>query len=211
MGFNRWDAGIEKHIAHLTDWFTDWIFCSAAKADSRICPVIFPFSRFFCDVERLENDPMESIGQGIVYTDVGSCHRTISDTEKDKLSERFYYSHLERLKTMLTPSSFLMDCHSFPQEISDVDICIGYNDDWSHPEDSLVNRVCSLFNSEGLSTGINEPFSNSISPAMPFSYPSMMIELNKRTYMTASGELDYDKAVAVMEMIGKVYSMILAG
>ena len=30
--------------------------------------VVFPYSRFVCDVEPLENDAMESIGQGIIYT-----------------------------------------------------------------------------------------------------------------------------------------------
>ena len=41
----------------------------------------------------------------------------------------------------------------------------------------------SLFVENGYKVGINEPYSNSETPDCPFQYQSMMLEINKRTYM----------------------------
>ncbi len=209
MGYGCWSQGIEEHIVRWTDWFTDWIFCQAAIHDSRIVPVFFPFSRFFCDVERLENDPLESIGQGIVYTDFGECHRNIGDAESKRLHEDFYRAFTERLRSNLQPSAFLLDCHSFPSDLSEVDVCIGYNEDWSRPKDEILFQTKAIFESLGFKTGLNHPYSNSISPVMPFAYPSMMIELNKKTYMCESGQLDSTGMAVVVSSLKKVYGMIL--
>ena len=209
MGYGHWSQGIEEHIVRWTDWFTDWIFCQAAIQESRIVPVSFPFSRFFCDVERLENDPLESIGQGIVYTDFGECHRNIGDAESKRLHEEFYRAFTERLRSNLQPSAFLLDCHSFPSDLSEVDVCIGYNEDWSRPEDEILFQTKAIFESFGFKTGLNHPYSNSISPVMPFAYPSMMIELNKKTYLCETGELDSTGMAVVASSLKKVYGMIL--
>ena len=209
MGYGHWSQGIEEHIVRWTDWFTDWIFCQAAIQESRIVPVSFPFSRFFCDVERLENDPLESIGQGIVYTDFGECHRNIGDAESNRLHEEFYRAFMERLRSNLQPSAFLLDCHSFPSDLFEVDVCIGYNEDWSRPEDEILFQTKAIFESFGFKTGLNHPYSNSISPVMPFAYPSMMIELNKKTYLCETGELDSTGMAVVASSLKKVYGMIL--
>ena len=208
-GYGRWSQGIDEHIVRWTDWFTDWIFCLAAIDDSRIVPVSFPFSRFFCDVERLESDPLESIGHGIVYTDFGECHRNIGDAESKRLHEEFYRAFTERLRSNLQPSAFLLDCHSFPSDLSDIDVCIGFNEDWSRPEDEILFQTKAIFESLGFKTGLNHPYSNSISPVMPFTYPSMMIELNKRTYMRESGELDSARTAVVVSSLKSVYGLIL--
>ena len=209
MGYGRWSQGIEEHIVRWTDWYTDWIFCQAAIHDSRIVPVTFPFSRFFCDVERLENDPLESIGQGIVYTDFDECHRHIEEFERKRLHEEFYRTFMERLRCNLQPSVFLLDCHSFPPDLSDVDVCIGFNEDWSRPEDEILFQTKAVFESHGFKTGLNHPYSNSMSPAMPFTYTSMMIELNKKTYMGKSGELDSARMATVVSSLQRVYGLIL--
>ena len=64
--------------------------------------------------------------------------------------------------------------------MADVDICIGFNEDWSKPPISLLNFIQNYFKENGLSIGINYPFSNSISPETYCPYHSFMIELNKR-------------------------------
>lgn len=209
MGYGRWSQGIEEHIVRWTDWYTDWIFCQAAIHDSRIVPVTFPFSRFFCDVERLENDPLESIGQGIVYTDFDECHRHIEEFERKRLHEEFYRTFMERLRCNLQPSVFLLDCHSFPPDLSDVDVCIGFNEDWSRPEDEILFQTKAVFEGYDFKTGLNHPYSNSMSPAMPFTYTSMMIELNKKTYMGKSGELDSARMATVVSSLQRVYGLIL--
>jgi len=40
-----------------------------------------------------------------------------------------------------------------------------------------------LFEENGYKVGINEPYSNSETPTCPFLYQSMMLEVNKKTYM----------------------------
>lgn len=209
MGYGQWSHGIEKHIVRWTDWFTDWIFCLAAGHDPRIIPVTFPFSRFFCDVERLENDPLASIGQGIIYTDFEDCHRRIGEREADEYCRAFYHLFMDRLRSSLSPSSFLIDCHSFPSDLSDVDVCIGFNDDWSRPEEELLKKTEAIFQGMGFRTGLNQPYSNSLSPSMPFAYRSMMIELNKRTYLNGPGELDRKRMQSVVSSLRRVFSCIL--
>ena len=209
MGYEDWSKGIDEDIVRWTDWFTDWLFNSAAGTDRRIVPVSFPFSRFFCDVERLMDDPLESLGQGIIYTDYGPNHRDISPDRMNDLREKFYIPHQERLKSWLSPSTFLIDCHSFPSDLSDVDICLGFNEDWSRPDDGILESVESVFKEQGYKVGINSPYSNSISPGIPFRYRSLMIEINKGVYMKNDIELAYAKALKVITAISEVYSVIL--
>ena len=174
-------------VKSLTDWHTDFIFDFAGSG----CPVDIVrsgLSRFVCDVERLENDPMESIGQGIIYTKYddtlhGGFRRVVSAESRKNLMA-YYHAHINRLRNCLTPDALLVDFHSFPSfKAKDVDICIGYNEDWSRPSDSLIGFVEEEFRKRGYTVGINNPYSNSISPETGFCYPSIMIELNKQIYM----------------------------
>lgn len=208
-GYEDWSKGIDKDIVRWTDWFTDWLFCSAAANDCRIVPVSFPFSRFFCDVERLMDDPLESIGQGIVYTDFGPNHRKISADEMLVLRNRFYVPHRDRLQTWLSPSTFLVDCHAFPADLSDVDICLGTNEDWSRPADGLLHAIESTFSSHGYKVGLNNPYANSISPEMPFNYHSLMMEVNKKVYMQNETELAYTLAQKLIAALSDAYDAIL--
>ena len=200
FGHLGWDAGILYEIDRWTDWYTDWLFASSSRLGPRIIPVAYPFSRFFCDVERLENDPLEEIGQGIVYRWFGGLRRTLSDRELD-FALRSYQEHRQRLLHALTPGALMVDCHSFPADLADTDICIGINDDWSRPGDDIVDRTVTHFLSKGYSVGLNEPYSNSISPETGFRYGSLMIEVNKRTYLQDSLALDASNACALRQCI----------
>lgn len=107
----RWENGIDEHIQRWTDWGTDRLFGMASSMDPRIHPVTFPWSRFFCDVERLENDPLEKIGQGIVYSSFEGIGRNITGTEKEIIYRLYYLGHKAAVIKELTPSSILIDCH----------------------------------------------------------------------------------------------------
>ena len=48
--------------------------------------------------------------------------------------------HLETLIMLLTPDCLLIDCHSFPSDLYDCDICIGHNSDKTYDE-QLVSLV----------------------------------------------------------------------
>ena len=200
FGPSGWDEGIHHEIDRWTDWFTDWLFASSSRMNPGIVPVVYPFSRFFCDVERLEDDPLEEIGQGIVYRRFGVLERALHENELE-FALRSYREHRQRLIRILTPDTLLIDCHSFPADLSETDICIGINEDWSRPDDDLIDRTVSHFLSKGYSVKVNDPYSNSISPATGFGYRSLMIEVNKRLYLQGGRDLDLTKAYALRRSI----------
>ena len=122
--------------------------------------------------------------------------------------DRFYRAHIRNIRTLLTPSTFLVDCHSFPSDLSDVEVCIGVNEDWSRPDERLIQAGLAIFKERGFLARLNEPYSNSLSPAMSFPYSSMMIELNKRIYLDGAGQLDYERATTVVAALRDMYQCI---
>lgn len=179
--FGKWSKSpffINDVVSKWTDWYTDYIFnLSSAK----IRKVVFPYSRFVCDAERLENDELEKIGQGIIYTSFNGYKREISQEQKENV-HKLWRQHQTNLIDCIDENTILIDCHSFPSEMANVDICIGFNNDLSYDE-RIVNIIKSIFEKKGYSVGINFPFSNSITPKTGFEYKSVMIEVNKRVYM----------------------------
>ena len=171
---------INDVVMRMTDWHTDFLF--HGYGDERIKTVRFPYSRFIVDAERLWDDPMEAIGQGIVYRYFDNNVRMVPEAAEKRLL-RLWHWHQKRLKDALCEDALLLDCHSFPSDMGDVDICIGYNEDWSKPAKSTIELAVNLFEENGYKVGFNEPFSNSETPDCPFQYQSMMLEVNKRTYM----------------------------
>ena len=163
-----------------TDWHTDYLF-HGFECDS-VRTVRFPYSRFIVDAERLWNDPLEAKGQGILYKRFEGYSRSISlDRETHLLN--LWLSHQERLRNNLCSDALLLDCHSFPGDMSDIDICIGFNEDWSKPCKETIEMAVNLFEENGYKVGINDPYSNSETPDCPFPYQSMMLEVNKNAYM----------------------------
>lgn len=186
----KWHGEIETHIRRWTDNYTDSLFHPDFQFSALVKPVRYPYSRFFCDVERLEQDPMEQIGQGIVYSQFQDCTREIGYEER-MLALQSYYQHQCNLLTAIEDEhTLLLDCHSFPSELSDVDICLGYNEDWSKPSEELLSEVTTFFEGLGAVVGVNAPYSNAISPRKPFDYPCLMIEVNKRFYLGKDGSPD---------------------
>lgn len=94
--------------------------------------------------------------------------------------------HQRRLRSQLSEGALLLDCHSFPEELSDVDICIGFNEDWSKPSQTTIEMAVNHFMDCGYKVGVNTPYSNSETPDCPFKYHSMMLEINKRAYLQSN-------------------------
>ena len=126
--------------------------------------------------------PLEANGQGILYRQFDGYSRMIPLEYEERLFN-LWHLHQERLRNNLCPDALLLDCHSFPSELSDIDICIGYNEDWSKPSKETIELAVNLFEDNGYKVGINEPYSNSETPDCPFTYQSMMLEVNKKVYM----------------------------
>ena len=87
----------------------------------------------------------------------------------------------------------VIDCHSFSsrptlllpdcESAAKYDICIGYNEDRTRPDEMIIGTICNHFEALGYKVGVNKPFSNSKTFNTPESYKSIMIEVNKRIYM----------------------------
>ena len=120
-----------------------------------------------------------------------------------------WHNHQERLRSNLCPNALLLDCHSFPSEMSDVDICIGYNEDWSKPNKEAIELAVNLFEDCGYKVGINEPYSNSETPDCPFTYQSMMLEVNKKTYME-DGSLRLKKNLSYRKTIHDLVTTLMS-
>ncbi len=173
---------LEENILLLTDWFTDILF-DVEQMES----IVAPYSRFYCDVERLLPDPdQETRGQGVIYTHSVEGERLRRELRKEECNRIYdiYHTYRKRLSSMVCTGDLLIDCHSFSDDYvgrDDIDICIGYNDDASEPDSETINVIKDCFSQFRIA--VNEPFSNSITPRLDFDYKSIMIEVNKRLYM----------------------------
>ena len=193
---------INEVVFRLTDWHTDYLFHGTRHP--KIRTVRFPLSRFIVDAERLWDDPMDDIGQGIIYRHFDGYRRQVPKPH-EALLLRLWESHQQKLRRQLCEGALLLDCHSFPDDMGDVDVCVGFNDDWSRPDKALLDYAVNLFEDNGYSVGINYPYSNSEAPECAFGYQSMMLEVNKRVYL--EGRSPYlkthcDKKRSVREVLG---------
>lgn len=199
---------INEVVLKWTDWHTDYLF--HGFCNDRIKTVRFPYSRFIVDAERLWDDPLESEGQGIIYRQFYGYHRNVPESSEHLLLSLWQW-HQERLRKNLRPDALLLDCHSFPSELGDVDICIGYNEDWSKPCKETIELAVNLFEENGYTVGINYPYGNSETPDCPFPYQSMMLEINKKAYMEDESlnirtTVEYRKNVH--ELIGHLLALL---
>jgi N-formylglutamate amidohydrolase len=113
--------------------------------------------------------------------------------------------------------TMLIDCHSFssiPNMLnrnppSDIDICIGYNDDDTCPDKVVISNIVQHFKSQGYKVGINEPFSNSKTFAVPVKYHSVMIEINKRLYMNEETLEKSGNFACLHQIIESLYRKLL--
>lgn len=175
--FRKWNNSevLKRHIHDWTDWHTIELF-----SRSNLTSVVYPYSRFYMDVERLWNDVLEKQGQGVIYTDFFGMKRI--DNKENHKNE--YFEHIKKYQDAgLEKNCVLVDCHSFPSFVAkDIDVCIGYNNDESLDK-YIVDMVCGVFEKNGYVVCANFPYANSLTPIKPLNYKSFMIEINKKTYM----------------------------
>lgn len=198
-------------VRHLTDWHTDMLF--SMPSNNKVVPVVFPYSRFVCDVERLEDDPLEKNGQCIVYEEYAGFKRRIDGRIKTKLLQmRRDYLALLSSHILEDNQTVLVDCHSFSDPKKEfADICVGFNDDFSYSGD-VINVVVGEFQKSGYRVAVNHPYSNSITPTKEKIYKSIMIEVNKRVYMNEEVMLLESNARQWMRWYGcleRIYNQLL--
>jgi len=208
LGYAKWNdkVGLIREVKKWTDWYTDLIFVPENRPGVKT--ITADYSRFVVDVERLEDDPLNDVGQGIVYTHFNNLTRNIDEEERLGMMA-YYYGYIKQLKRMLNEHSLLIDCHSFSSDLADVDICIGVNDDRSRPTDFVIELVTEVFTQAGFSVRINHPYSNAIAPQTDFAYDAIMIELNKRIYMNEQTLELNESANKVRATLDTLYELLL--
>lgn len=203
------NANLINQAIKDTDWHTDFLFQD--NSNKKVVPCVFNYSRYYVDVERLVDDPLEKDGRGILYTDINGHKRTFSDSIKQSLlfvREKF----LNNMCNEITNDTLLIDCHSFNNEVApNVDICIGFNRDWSKPDEETIDGIIKIFADAGYKVGINTPYGNSITPKEDNGYKSIMIEVNKKLYLRNGIEINIDTIYAprLSSTIKKVYNFVL--
>lgn len=207
LGIARWDnkVALLSEVKRWTDWYTDLLFIPDNREG--IQTITFDYSRFVVDVERLVNDPLEKIGQGIVYEKFNDLHRAFEGQEKIEMF-RYYAKYIRKLRLMLDDHSLLIDCHSFPSDLSDVDICIGFNDDWSRPTDFVIELCKTVFENQGYKVGVNKPYANTLAPDTGFTYNSIMIEVNKHVYLNEQTLEITEGFVRLRECLDELYTLL---
>lgn len=205
----RWSLrnAIKPYYRLLTDHYTDKLFAADIWLSSRqfrcwtlyrsVQQVSFPYSRLFCDVERLLDDPLEKNGLGICY-DVNRWIKDQAWTMTKEQAMELYKEHHQRLDLALDfrvygYTSLLLDCHSFSEqdnvlcpnahEYKEIDICIGFNEDTTKPSQETLDLVAKFFQNRRYCISFNTPFSNSKTVDTAHPYHSLMIEVNKHCYM----------------------------
>ena len=180
----------------LIDWYTDELF-TPNENNERVIPLVFDTCRTLVDVERMCDDPLEVRGLGITAYSLleteDNCYK-VSNDEKIRFRKK-YLDHQHKLAHLLVEHdlSLLIDCHSFSSrptilqpdisKTQDVDICIGFNEDRTKPNEMTLSLVAQHFIEKGYRVAVNTPFSNSKTVETPAKYTSLMIEVNKSLYM----------------------------
>lgn len=182
----------------LIDWYTDELFVPESAGD-RIIPVVFDTCRTLCDVERMSHDPMEERGLGItnhhcLMTYMGMYDPRLTPDGDSRVMQK-YLDHQYRLASLLVQHhhSLLLDCHSFSSGATllqpdaarnrGIDICMGWNDDFTRPSDEILFLVEDYFRDRGYAVGLNTPYGNAKTVDTPANYDALMIEVNKKLYM----------------------------
>lgn len=200
---------VNETILKLTDTFTDDLF-----DDNLSNKIIFPYSRVFCDIERFvgKDEIMNEYGQGVIYNN-GINGKIFKDQPKEvdtEILNNFYFPHIEKIKSLVkeTNNPLIIDCHSFSNEIykttpftdiGDVDFCIGYNERDIKSE-FLAETGKKFLEDLGFKTEINFPYRGAYTV---FSVPSIMIEVNKRVYLSGdyiSKLSDYYKIKQIIKL-----------
>lgn len=194
-----------------TDWHTDRLFAGAGRGEPRIRAVVGRVSRFDCDLERLEHDPLEDVGQGRLCTRSHAGAGRVVPSDRAARWLRAWRRYRERIVAAGADAErpFLLDCHSFPADLApNVDVCLGWNEDESRPTDDVLGACRAAFERRGFRVAFNKPYGNSILPD-GWRGPSMLVELNKAVYLDESDLSLIPSAESVRDALRDLYSALL--
>lgn len=186
----------------------------------------FPVSRLLCDVERFigPEEIMERYGMGYCYERAYDGKR-IKTVSSRLLSEtKAYYDRHHRLLDELCRRHrrvLLLDLHSYADELvpeefllsrqKTPDICIGADAAYTPP--ALVRMAEDCCHRAGYSTAVNYPYSGCLVPNSVMAglcrtdCIAVMLEIHKRVYLDANGNLHKGSAGRLQKLIGHITAM----
>jgi N-formylglutamate amidohydrolase len=195
------DDDLHHELLKMTDSHTLAIFGSETIDD-----IVFPVSRLLVDVERFEDDTLESMvtqGMGVLYSrthDQKQLRRELSNDEREALLAKYYRPHHTLLEQRVDEALdaegqvLLIDCHSFPSdrlpyEIGEKgdrpEICIGT--DSFHTPLGLRDIAVESFRNVGFSVDVDLPFAGALTPLKHYGkdqrVKALMIEVRRDLYM----------------------------
>ncbi len=204
-----WDICVKdkKYIKNINIFLSDYL--TDKLIPSNCHKLIFKYSRLFCDVEKFKDDSKEIMakkGMGVVYTKDCDNIVTIPNKKyKRKILKSYYDKHHNKLDKAVTNllkkynKCIIIDFHSFSDEmikkLFDIntapDICIGV--DSIYTDEKLTNITIEHFQKYGYSVAINNPYKGTIISNKYFNkkdkrLSSLMLEINKRVYLTSKND-----------------------
>lgn len=216
------DELTKREINLLTDFYTDELF-----SIENTTKIVFPYSRVFCDVERLidEEEEMFKVGRGFYYTktDRGQELRRLNKVNKDKIFHAYYMKHHEELTRLvdckLKENTFaiIVDCHSFTntpfrtdlnQNLDRSDFCLGT--DSFHTPKWLSDMIFNHLSHAGYSVEINAPYQGTLVPAKHYkkdpNVHSIMIEVNRGLYMDSANTMNHSAVQSLNELFRTLFT-----
>ncbi len=113
------------------------------------------------------------------------------------------------IRRELTPSSLLLDCRPFDAGSSDARICVSVGRGWSRQCRDMLDASVRAFPERGYKVARNGPLSNPYAPGMEPGYLSLMIEVDKGTFLMPNDDLDMEKAGRLQGAIAAFYTSVL--
>ena len=205
--FGDWRTipGAREEAERFTDWATDELF---ASDDPRVTAVKARLSRMDCDAERLEDEP-DRLCKFVRHIGADGQFRVPAPVRNRCLAAWFSYRADLMCAAAQGDFPLIVDCHSFPSDLApDVDICIGFNEDASKPAAATLELVAHIFRDAGYSVAFNRPYSNALAPVGYIGH-SLMIEVNKHTYMNEQTREKSARFNQLQSTIRKVYHALL--
>ncbi len=190
-----------------TDWFTDELFGLDRPG---VTVVKSRLARLDCDVERLE-DESDRLTNFVRIADDELLKKSVEANPhwRNGFLAEWYRYRAEVLAASATGATLIVDCHSFPSDLApNIDICIGFNEDASKPAVATLELVAHIFRDAGYSVAFNRPYANALAP-LGYIGHSLMIEVNKHTYMNEQTHEKSARFNHLLSTIGKVYHALL--
>ena len=178
--------------------------------------ITFPYSRIFCDVERINSDKeiMNSVGMGVLYTKTHNLKPLRDNPAKEII--KLYNEHHNKLNKILKEKLenhnevLFIDLHSYSNKpleyelnknLKRPDICIGINKRFNK---IIINKLIYIIENFNYSLVVNEPFSGCLLPSDYIDderVHGFMIDINKKLYDT---DLKFEKIKSFLKCVNKI-------